>query len=70
MSKDASPLALKGEHAVAAGELGLGKSISSNSTGGSDMLILGKASTDGKDAPVTKDWESMTPCCCNTGPTP
>lgn len=68
--KDASPLAFKGEHAVTAGELGLGKSISSNTTGVPDMFMLGKASTDGKDTPLTNDKKPIAPWCRNTGPTP
>lgn len=39
-----------GEPAVATGLLGLGKLMPSNSVGGPDMLLLGKASAEGCDS--------------------
>lgn len=70
VSVGANSLAENGEPAVAAGILGLGKLMSPYTSGGSDRVILGKAHADGKDTPVPKDEESMTPCRRKTGPAP
>lgn len=57
-----------GECAVTAGILGLGKSIPSNSPGGSDMLIKGSARSDGEESLVSSEKNCGSSCNCLSGP--
>lgn len=59
-----------GESAASSGLLGSGKLISSNTSGGSDMLSLGYARHYGEDSADVDDVCSIVPWCEYTGPAP
>lgn len=57
-----------GEMAVTAGVLGVGKSISSYTSGGSDSLIVGLAEATGCLTVCSLDCECGSSCNCVSGP--
>lgn len=70
VSDGVSPLAECGESVAASGVLGVGKMMVSNTSGGTDMVMLGCAMADGCDAMVESELESAEHCCVDAGPAP
>lgn len=69
-SNGADSLSWGGESAVAIGELGSGKSMSSYSTGGSDALDVGVSMASGIDSCMVVDCVCVVSWCDCTGTAP
>lgn len=60
----------KGEPAATAGLSGVGKMMTSNTSGGTDIVMLGMTHADNADTIKPNENESIKHCCDDAGPAP
>lgn len=70
MSDDVSPKANDGEPIATPGLSGVGKLISSNSTGGTEYVMNGETTANGNNTVVHNDKKSMKHRVMDAGPAP